>query len=499
MLFIMQQQLLKVQQQMKQHVDGHRREVEFTVGDMVFLKIRPYRQKTLARRANEKLATRFYGPYEVEARIGLVAYELKFPPSVKIHHTFHVSQLKAVLGSGLIPIAIPPQLSEEGVLEAEPEYILGTRVNKDSVNDDDEDSQWDYEAVNDFYKGELKWLPNDTLVQSSDKHQQYYEDSDIRENEWLNLYSECAFFTLWENRLTKLKFDVPLEIKKVVVQTLRVWSDREILLQSNLHNASVRSMVQVEKPVDDDVAWSSDDDVDPVLEQKFHRQLRESDGFDLDMGMRGMGMVGLHWHNFQKGLKFQLLELVKYNSCLRGICAYYITMEAMDPADTAHFTFQTCVGPSNNEDNRIITEVCRIKPKPEGSGDDNWHWNEEAIDDFYNGELEWLSDDALTAEVQESDIRENDWLNLYTEFAYHSIGERGLTRIKSDVPLKIKKVVVQTREDVESSKKLKSENAIFYISFSDCGQTEDYRAIVRRTTDGIPGHVCLQVKVRELG
>ncbi|KFK23991.1 hypothetical protein AALP_AAs48021U000700 [Arabis alpina] len=156
MLFIMQQQLLKTQQQMKQQADGHRREVEFAVGDMVFLKVRPYRQKTLARRTNEKLAARFYGPYEVEARVGPVAYKLKFPPSVKIHHTFHVSQLKAALGSGLTPVTIPPQLTEEGVLEAEPECIRGMRVNKDSGQEEmliqwkglpEEDCTWEWKGV----------------------------------------------------------------------------------------------------------------------------------------------------------------------------------------------------------------------------------------------------------------------------------------------------------------------------------------------------------------
>lgn len=54
---------------MKNRVDVHRREVEFQVGEKVFLKLRPYRQQTLARRANEKLAARFYGPYEITARV----------------------------------------------------------------------------------------------------------------------------------------------------------------------------------------------------------------------------------------------------------------------------------------------------------------------------------------------------------------------------------------------------------------------------------------------
>ncbi|XP_048627868.1 uncharacterized protein LOC125596911 [Brassica napus] len=129
MIELLREHLHKAQQTMKNRADGRRREVEFEVGDKVFLKLRPYRQHTLARRSNEKLAARFYGPYEIASRVGKVAYRLHLPEEAKIHPTFHVSQLKKLEGEVVDSVSIPPQLTEEGEMIAEPEAILGTRKN----------------------------------------------------------------------------------------------------------------------------------------------------------------------------------------------------------------------------------------------------------------------------------------------------------------------------------------------------------------------------------
>lgn len=87
-------QLFLVQEKMKKYVDRKRTNKEFNVGDWVFLKIRLYRQATIAEKRNEKLSPKFFDPYQVEDRVGKVACRLKLPANATIHPVFHVSLLK---------------------------------------------------------------------------------------------------------------------------------------------------------------------------------------------------------------------------------------------------------------------------------------------------------------------------------------------------------------------------------------------------------------------
>jgi hypothetical protein len=111
-LQILKQKLLRAQENMKLIAAKKRIPHEFKEGDLVFVKLRPYRQNSVVGRRIHKLSKRFYGPYKIAKAIGEVAFKLELPTTSKIHPVFHASQLKPCFDTTVTPLNIP--LNNEG-------------------------------------------------------------------------------------------------------------------------------------------------------------------------------------------------------------------------------------------------------------------------------------------------------------------------------------------------------------------------------------------------
>lgn len=109
----LKQHQVQAQNWMKQLADRKRREVIFKLGDLVMVKLQPYRQSTVAKRLNTKLCRRYFGPFLIVVVAGPVAYILQLPPSSKIYPTFHVSLWKAFKGDEPVKYYPLPKVCKE--------------------------------------------------------------------------------------------------------------------------------------------------------------------------------------------------------------------------------------------------------------------------------------------------------------------------------------------------------------------------------------------------
>jgi hypothetical protein len=78
---------------------------------MLFLKLQPYVQSSVARRAHHKLSFKFFGPFCVLERIVKVVYKLALPEGSTVHPIFHVSQLKSSSGDHTVSTDVPSELA----------------------------------------------------------------------------------------------------------------------------------------------------------------------------------------------------------------------------------------------------------------------------------------------------------------------------------------------------------------------------------------------------
>ena len=125
MLNSLRKKLLKAQETMKNFADTHRRDANFQVGDWVMVKLRPHRQITAKDAPYSKLAKRFFGPFQIIAQIGKVAFKLKLPDESRIHPVFHCSILKPFHGDAN-NIRVP-DIPAVRIQDPQPLVIFNTR------------------------------------------------------------------------------------------------------------------------------------------------------------------------------------------------------------------------------------------------------------------------------------------------------------------------------------------------------------------------------------
>ncbi|XP_058784630.1 uncharacterized protein LOC131659458 [Vicia villosa] len=82
------------QSRQKSYHDTRRKDLEFSDGDHVFLRVNPVTGVGRALKS-KKLNPKFIGPYQILQRVGTVAYRVALPPELSnLHDVFHVSQLR---------------------------------------------------------------------------------------------------------------------------------------------------------------------------------------------------------------------------------------------------------------------------------------------------------------------------------------------------------------------------------------------------------------------
>ena len=90
----MRSQLARAQERQKTYADANRQEKVFKVGEEVLVLLKHLCPPFYGQVQTKKLLPKFVGPYEIVARVGKVAYELKLPSDMKYHPVFHISCLK---------------------------------------------------------------------------------------------------------------------------------------------------------------------------------------------------------------------------------------------------------------------------------------------------------------------------------------------------------------------------------------------------------------------
>ncbi|KAI5316655.1 hypothetical protein L3X38_036362 [Prunus dulcis] len=126
---IIRERLKTAQNRQKSYADNRRKDLQFEIGDWVFLKLSPW--KGVVRFGKRgKLSPRYIGPYKVVERVGPVAYRLALPSDLsRLHDVFHVSMLRKYISDPSHVLEEQPiELQEDLTYVEQPVQILDRKM-----------------------------------------------------------------------------------------------------------------------------------------------------------------------------------------------------------------------------------------------------------------------------------------------------------------------------------------------------------------------------------
>ena len=119
----------EAQDRQKSYADKRRKDIEFEVGDRVYLKMAMLRGPNRSI-TETKLSPRYMGLFRIVERVGPVAYRLELPEVMQaFHKVFHVSMLKKCLHrEDQVLAEIPADLQPNLTMEARPVRVIERKV-----------------------------------------------------------------------------------------------------------------------------------------------------------------------------------------------------------------------------------------------------------------------------------------------------------------------------------------------------------------------------------
>jgi len=127
-LQLLKDNLTLAHNRMKQQADQYHNERSVDVGVWVFLQLQPYKQISLKQaKKDTKFSPKYYGPYKVLPKIGIMSSKLEFLAASRVQLVFHVSCLKKVMGEKTPVQTIFLELDEEGKIILKLEAVTETR------------------------------------------------------------------------------------------------------------------------------------------------------------------------------------------------------------------------------------------------------------------------------------------------------------------------------------------------------------------------------------